>query len=115
MEYIAEYANEIYDTLGPGYSERVYHNAMEVMLRAHNRPYETERIIPILFKGNTIGHLRADLIIDNDIIVELKATRMLNDSNKVQLMNYRTLTGIKNGILINFPQLARDNVEIIYL
>ena len=116
MDTIIEYATEIYNILGPGYSERVYHNAMEVILRTNNRLYETERIIPILFMGNTIGHMRADLIIENDIIVELKATKSLNDSNKTQLSNYIKLTGIKSGILINFPQnIGRNDIEFIYV
>jgi GxxExxY protein len=53
--------------LGPGYSERVYHNAMEVVLRKNGVPYETERIVPIVFEGHTIGNLRADIIINKKL------------------------------------------------
>ena len=59
---IHEYVAEIYTILGPGFSERVYHNAIEVLLRENGISYETERIIPITFKGHTIGNLRADII-----------------------------------------------------
>ena len=111
METIIEYAKEIYNTLGGGYSERVYHNAMEVMLRAANTPYETERIIPVVFKGHTIGNLRADLIVDRSIVVELKATKSLNDTNKTQLQKYIELLGIKQGVLINFPQPSSETIE----
>lgn len=112
MDDIVEYANTIYDTLGPGYSERVYHNAMEVMLRHNKVPYETERIITIDFMGHTIGSLRADLIVDGAIVVELKATKTLNDTNRVQLNKYLELLQIEQGVLINFPQPGSGKVDI---
>ena len=112
MDSIVQFANTIYNTLGPGYSERVYHNAMEVMLRKHMIPYETERIITIEFMGNTIGNLRADLIVDKSIVVELKATKTLNDTNRTQLKKYLELLNMDKGILINFPQPGSDSVEI---
>ena len=67
---IREYAEHVYKVLGPGYSERVYHNAMEVVLRKNGVHYETERIVPIEFEGHTIGNLRADLILNNKTVSE---------------------------------------------
>ena len=64
---IRDLCNHIYKTLGPGFSERVYHNAMEVMLRQKGINYETERIVPIVFEGHTIGNVRADIIIDGTL------------------------------------------------
>jgi GxxExxY protein len=112
-EQIKSFANHIYSAVGPGHSERVYHNAMEVMLRKNNIQYETERIIPIHFEGHVIGNMRADLIVENNLIVELKSTRTLNGVMKQQLENYISLTGIKNGILVNFPQIKNENCEFI--
>jgi GxxExxY protein len=109
---IKNFANFIYSTLGSGHSERVYHNAMEVILRKNNIQYETERIIPILFEGHTIGNMRADLIINNNLIVELKSTKTINNVMKQQAMNYLKLTGIKEGLLINFPQSPASSCEI---
>jgi len=108
---IKNFANFIYSTLGSGYSERVYHNAMEVILRKNNIQYETERIIPILFEGHTIGNMRADLIINNNLIVELKSTKTINNIMKQQTNNYLKLTGIKEGLLINFPQSPTSSCE----
>lgn len=110
---IHEFANHIYKTLGSGHSERVYHNAMEVMLRKNNIQYETERIIPILFEGHTIGNMRADIIVENKIIVELKSTKSLNGIMKQQLKNYLKLTGLNHGMLINFPQNPSECCEIV--
>ena len=99
---IRQFANVIRSELGSGYSERVYHNAFEVMLRQNGISYETERIIPIVFMGHTIGNLRADLIIDKDLIVELKSVKNIGAPMIVQVNNYLKLTGLKKGILINF-------------
>ena len=96
--------NQVYQSLGPGYSERIYHNAVEVLLRKNNIPYETERIIPVVFEGHTIGNLRGDLIVNGEIIVELKATKALTPNNNIQALNYIKLTGIPRAILVNFPQ-----------
>ena len=112
-EKIKSFANHIYSAIGPGQSERVYHNAMEVMLRKNNIQYETERIIPIHFEGHVIGNMRADLIVENNLIVELKSTRTLNGVMKQQLENYISLTGIPNGILVSFPQIKNESCEFI--
>jgi GxxExxY protein len=113
MDDIKTFANYIYSTLGPGHSERIYHNAMEVILRKNNIQYETERIVPILFEGHTIGNMRADLIIDNKLIVELKSAKSLNNVMKQQALNYLKLTGIPRGLLINFPQIQSGTCEIL--
>lgn len=105
-------AETIYDTLGPGYSERVYHNAMEVLLRSKNIPYESERIIPIPFEGHIIGNLRADIVINNEIIIEFKTIKTLNETAEIQCHNYLHLTGLKTGYLINFPPFGGQSAEV---
>jgi GxxExxY protein len=98
MDILAE---EIYKELGPGHSESVYHHAFEVLLREKGYQYETERILPIIFKGCTIGNFRCDIIVNN-IIIELKSTPKLKPEHHQQIQNYmRILTG-HEGILINF-------------
>ena len=100
---LVEIANTIYEDIGPGYSECVYHRAFEVCLREKMIPYETERILPIMFHGHVIGSLRADLIVDKSCIVELKAVSKLSESAKIQTKKYIKLTGIPCALLINFP------------
>ena len=100
-----KFADEVFQTLGVGYSERVYQNAMELILRQNGIPYETERIVPIVFKNHTIGNLRADLIVNNEIILELKAVKTtINSLMKKQAENYLKLTGLTHALVINFPQ-----------
>ena len=105
-------AKEIYSLLGPGYSERVYHNAMEVMLRGLGVHYESERIVPIPFKGHIIGNLRADIIIENHTVLEFKTIKTLNDAAELQAQNYLRLMGLKTAYLINYPPFPDREVEV---
>ena len=109
---IEAYAREIYSRLGPGYSERVYHNAMEVLLRENGIQYESERIITIPFKGHVIGNLRADIIINNETVLEFKTIRTLNDAAELQAHNYLRLTGLKMAYLVNYPPHPDREVEV---
>jgi GxxExxY protein len=112
MHDIGMLAETIYDILGPGFSERVYHNAMEVLLRSRNIPYESERIIPIPFEGHVVGNLRADIIINNETILEFKAIKTLNETAEIQCHNYLRLTGLKTAYLINFPPVMEGSAEV---
>lgn len=109
---IEHLAREIYSLLGPGYSERVYHNAMEVMLRNLGVQYESERIVPIPFKGHVIGNLRADIIIENNIVLEFKTIKTLNDAAELQAQNYLRLMGLKCAYLINYPPFPDREAEV---
>lgn len=97
-------SSRVYKNLGAGYSERVYHNAMEVLLRKEGLSYETERIIPIDFEGHVIGNLRADLIVENELIVELKAVKTLTPAMTTQAKKYLHLLDLPMALLVNFPQ-----------
>jgi GxxExxY protein len=107
MEYLVRTVSQsIWDALGPGYSERVYHNAFEVALRMNCVNYETERIIPVFYQGHNVGNLRADIILDNRMIVELKSVVRLKDENRNQIRNYMKLLDIPQGMLVNFPSVS---------
>lgn len=103
MDRCIELAQDIWSSLGPGYSERVYHNAFEIALRDEGLSYESERILPVTFRGHNVGNLRADLIVSGKFILELKSTSRLKDEFRNQIRNYMKLTGLKAGVLINFP------------
>ena len=108
MEYTMEskirgIAEGIWTALGPGYSESVYHCAFEVALRSMGLYYETERIIPVFFAGQNVGHVRADLIVHRKYVVELKSVSKLNETYRIQTQNYLKLLDLREGFLINFP------------
>jgi hypothetical protein len=100
---LRQIADDIWASLGPGYSESVYHCAFEVALRSMDIPYETERIVPVFYKDQNVGHVRADLIIDRKVVVELKAVSKLAEPYRVQTRNYIKLLELDQGLLINFP------------
>jgi GxxExxY protein len=104
----------IWSSLGPGYSESVYHRAFEVSLRDLRIPYETERIVPVFHMGQNVGNVRADLIIDREVVVELKSVSKLNETYRIQTRNYLTLLGLTRGYLINFPdRVGNFELELI--
>ena len=102
-DFLKGITENIWASLGPGYSESVYHCAFEVALRKVGIYYETERIIPVFYEGQNVGHIRADLIIDRKYVVELKAVSKLNETYRVQTRNYLKLLDLDEGFLINFP------------
>lgn len=108
---ISALAQNVYKTLGHGHSEAVYHRAMEVGLRKQNIKYDTERIVPIQYEGHVVGNSRLDLVIDDSMIVELKSVSCLKQKEITQLQNYMNLTGLKEGMLINFPFGGADDIE----
>jgi len=109
---VEDMMKEVYKELGPGYSERVYHNAIEVLLREKKIPYESERHILVRFRGHVIGQLRADIIIDSTTILELKAIKTLTDGMEQQVQKYLDLTGCSRGYLVNFPLQPDREVEV---
>jgi GxxExxY protein len=111
---IREIAQSVWSALGPGYSERVYHNAIEVALRRRGVPYETERIIPVTYDGHNVGNVRADIIIDNKIVVEIKSVARMTEAFRIQIQKYMELTKCKEGYLINFPT-DKSIVDIEYI
>lgn len=100
---LRQISSEIWEALGPGYSESVYHRAFEVALRIRCVPYETERIVPVFYLEQNVGHIRADLIVDQKYVIELKSVGRLTDVYRIQTQNYISLLGLEDGFLINFP------------
>jgi len=96
-------ARDIWSSLGPGYSESVYHCAFEVGLRKLGIYYETERIVPVFYEGQNVGHVRADIIVNRKVVLELKSVGKLNETYRIQTRNYLKLLGLEVGYLINFP------------
>jgi GxxExxY protein len=81
---------------------------MEVGLRTLGISYQTERIVPIMFDEHAIGNIRADLIVDSKIIVELKSVKALKDEHRIQTRMYMKLLGLPEAVLINFPNSGSD-------
>ena len=72
-----------------------------------NIPYERQKHLTVIYKGRNIGEFVADIVVDNKIILELKAVSKLNAAHSAQLINYLTITQLKVGLLLNFCE-GRD-------
>jgi GxxExxY protein len=113
MENIKSFAKHVFKILGAGFSERVYHNAMEVLLKKDNICFLSEHTIPVMFEGVKIGDVRSDLVIEEKLVVELKVVGSVNDKHMTQCNMYMKLLKIQNGIVINFPQSDDEEVDFV--
>jgi len=101
---------EVYNELGDGFLESVYENALYIVLTEYGLCVERQKDIPVFFRGKVIGDFKADLIVNEKVIVELKAVRTLNPAHEAQLINYLKATNIEVGLLLNFgkrPEFKR--------
>lgn len=105
---IQKIAEEIYEELGYGHSESVYQKSFEVALRLNKIPYENQRIVPIFYKKHNVGEGKPDLIVNKEIVIELKSIGKLSNKEETQLKKYMEVLSIKNGFLINFPQPSKE-------
>lgn len=95
-------AMAVHRHFGTGYLEEVYKNALMVELEALGLHAEKEMSIPVDYKGARVGDYRADIIVENRLILELKVVTALCSAHEAQLVNYLNATGIDDGLLINF-------------
>lgn len=96
-------AMTVYNTLGTGFLEQVYQEALCIELKSLNIPHVREKDITIKYKGVELNKTyRADLLCYGEIIVELKAVSTLDNNHRAQLINYLKATNMKLGLLINF-------------
>jgi len=108
---------DVYNELGHGFLESVYEASMLVALREAGLKVETQVPIAVYFRGYRVGDFRADLMVENAILLELKAAKALDSSHEAQLLNYLRATEIEVGLLLNFgikpefKRLAFDNAR----
>lgn len=96
-------AMEVLSTLGNGFLEPVYHEALEIEFSLRGIPFQSHKNIPLFYKDRPMDkHYIADLLVYNQIIVELKAVDRLVPQFDAQLLNYLKATGLKVGLLLNF-------------
>ena len=101
---------QVYNELGYGFLERVYQNALYLALKQEGFEVEPQRKIKVWFRGFEVGDYFADLIVNDTIILELKATEYLVEEHDAQLLNYLRGTEIEVGLLLNFgkkPEIRR--------
>ena len=100
----------VYNTLGYGFLERVYENAMFLELQSMNLAVVRQSPITVSYQGQEVGQYFADLLVEDQVIVELKAAEAICKEHEYQLINYLKATRIEVGLLLNFgtkPQVKR--------
>lgn len=107
-EKILEAAFEVSNELGTGFLESVYEQSLFIALKDKGIQVERQVAIKVFFRGQLTGVFQADLVAENDIILELKAAKTLLPEHQAQILNYLKASGKQVGLLINFgqPRLA---------
>ncbi len=95
-------AQNVHNTLGHGFLEKVYHNAMVLELRKAGFTVASEQLIRIHYDGQVVGEYYADIVVDDNVILEIKALQTISPVHEAQLVNYLKATGIDVGLLFNF-------------
>ena len=95
---------EVNRKLGAGFLEKVYQNALIVELKEIGLKAESQVPITVKYKGNDVGEYFADILVENQVILELKVVDALQKIHEAQLLNYLKATGYKVGLLVNFTQ-----------
>ena len=95
-------AMKVHSALGAGFLESVYQRAMEHELTKAGIRFESEKPLNVVYDGILVGEFLADLLVEGELIVELKAVQTLASAHEVQTVNYLVATGIDTGLLVNF-------------
>ena len=102
-------AIEVHRALGTGFLESVYDNALAIELARKNINYKRQFQIAVTYKSRPVGQFIADYLVDNVLILELKAIDKLNSNAQAQVLNYLKATGLQVGLIFNF---GRTKLEI---
>jgi GxxExxY protein len=95
-------AMKVHSALGPGFLESVYQNALICELQKLGLKVDAQRPITVRYHGQVVGFFTADSLMNDSLIIELKANQLLAKAHEVQLVNYLIATGIDDGLLLNF-------------
>jgi GxxExxY protein len=102
-EKIIGSAYKVHSELGPGFNEGIYHNALKIALEENELKYQTEKSFNISFQGKHVGRLKLDLIVEDKVVVEVKAlTGNIPTVFELQVLSFLKASGYKVGLLINF-------------
>ena len=105
----------VHRALGPGLLESIYRKAMHIEVGAAGLSYESERPVRVRYRDVEITGQRVDLIVEGEIVVELKSVIRLDEVHRAQLISYLRTTGLRGGLLINFrvPVLQRGLRRVV--
>src|SRR4051794_23337431 len=97
---------DVYNHFGPGFLESVYQRSMQIALEEIGIRADIELPIPVFFRGRGVGEFRADLVIENTVLAELKVARAIDPAHEAQVIHYLRSTSLEVGLLFNFGAKA---------
>lgn len=106
-QVIIEVFYDVYNELGHGYLESVYEAAMTIALSEKGVRANRQQSLPVWFRGHGVGNFHADIVVEDVVIVELKAARNIESAHEAQLLNYLRASQIEVGLLLNFGPAPR--------
>ena len=95
-------AFEVSNTLGAGFLEKIYENALCIELTQADIQFQRQQQFDVYYKGEIVGHYIADVVVDKRLLIELKALADFNNEHDAQVMNYLRASGLTVGLLLNF-------------
>ncbi|MCI2425483.1 GxxExxY protein [Candidatus Acetothermia bacterium] len=105
---------EVHNTLGAGFLEKVYENAVIIKLNKNGMKVVQQAPLKVHFEGEIVGEYFADILVEDEIILEMKCVEKITDIHRAQVINYLKATGLKLGIIINFarPKLEYERIVL---
>ena len=95
-------AMKVSNTLGAGFLEKVYENALVLELRKTGLPIEQQKAVTVRYDGQVVGEYTADIVVDGRVILELKAAKAIDEIHQAQLLNYLRASSCSTGLILNF-------------
>lgn len=106
---------EVHRNLGPGLLEIVYKDALEIEFKANNIPFEREKEFSIEYKGIILPHkFYSDFIVNEDIVLEVKAVKEFSGEHTAQVLNYMKLSDSEIGLLVNFQNKSLQHKRLVF-
>ena len=106
-------AMAVLNELKPGLDEKLYENALVIELRIRGHTIEQQRRFPVHYRGELIGSLILDLIIDGTVIIDPKVVTAFNDTHIAQMLGYLNITGLEVALLLNFKESKLEWKRVI--
>lgn len=106
-------AMEVHRILGPGFLEAVYQRALASELTMRGICFEEYKPLPVEYKGNPVGTYEADILVEGEVILEIKAVSTLSERHKAQALHYLAATGLRLAILLNFGSASLQHRRVV--
>jgi GxxExxY protein len=107
-------ALEVHNSLGVGFLEKVYENALAKELRDQGHRVEQQKEVKVFYKGIEVGAYFADLVVNDQLIIELKVAECLQRAHEAQLMNYLRASKVRLGLLLNFGKTRLEHKRFVF-